>query len=165
MTTKTRRRYTTEFKTAAVARLDEPGETLSSVAPTPLGRNPQGLTGIDQVGVLEHRPVGLEDPHVSVGVAVELAGDLRQGVAASYRVEAGFPLSLPAFRVLGRRGGGDQDRVIDIADALDVAHGQDDLLLLLLAGRLAPDRDRVVLDAHVVGVAVVAEFGDFLLQG
>src|SRR3712207_7333708 len=50
------------------------------------------------------------------------------------------------------------DRIIDIADALDVAHGQDDLLLLLLAGRLAPDRDRVVLDAHVVGVAVVAEF-------
>ena len=28
----TRRRYTSEFKTAAVARLDEPGETLSSVA-------------------------------------------------------------------------------------------------------------------------------------
>jgi len=32
MTTKTRRRYTAEFKAAAVARLDEPGETLSSVA-------------------------------------------------------------------------------------------------------------------------------------
>src|SRR3954462_13917507 len=59
--------------------------------PPPLGRNPQGLTGIDQVGVLEHRPVGLEDPHVGVGVAVELAGDLRQGVAAPHRVEAEFP--------------------------------------------------------------------------
>src|SRR5688500_13912306 len=32
MTKKTRRRYTAEFKTAAVARLDEPGETFSSVA-------------------------------------------------------------------------------------------------------------------------------------
>ncbi len=32
MTKKTRRRYTAEFKAAAVARLDEPGETLSSVA-------------------------------------------------------------------------------------------------------------------------------------
>ena len=32
MTKKTRRRYTAEFKVAAVARLDEPGETLSSVA-------------------------------------------------------------------------------------------------------------------------------------
>jgi transposase len=32
MTKKTRRRYTTEFKAAAVARLDEPGQTLSSVA-------------------------------------------------------------------------------------------------------------------------------------
>jgi len=32
MTKKMRRRYTAEFKTAAVARLDEPGETLSSVA-------------------------------------------------------------------------------------------------------------------------------------
>jgi transposase len=32
MTTKTRKRYTAEFKAAAVARLDEPGETLSSVA-------------------------------------------------------------------------------------------------------------------------------------
>jgi len=28
MTKKTRRRYTAEFKAAAVARLDEPGETL-----------------------------------------------------------------------------------------------------------------------------------------
>ena len=33
MTKKTRRRYTAEFKAAAVARLDETGETLSSVAP------------------------------------------------------------------------------------------------------------------------------------
>jgi transposase len=32
MTKKTRRRYTAEFKAAAVARLEEPGETLSSVA-------------------------------------------------------------------------------------------------------------------------------------
>src|SRR5919107_1725444 len=32
MTKKTRRRYTAEFKAAAVARLDEPGQTLSSVA-------------------------------------------------------------------------------------------------------------------------------------
>src|SRR3954453_9232459 len=32
MTKKTHRRYTAEFKAAAVARLDEPGETLSSVA-------------------------------------------------------------------------------------------------------------------------------------
>src|SRR3954463_9640229 len=32
MTKKTRRRYTAEFKAAAVARLDETGETLSSVA-------------------------------------------------------------------------------------------------------------------------------------
>ena len=32
MTKKTRRRYTAEFKAAAVTRLDEPGETLSSVA-------------------------------------------------------------------------------------------------------------------------------------
>ena len=32
MTRKTRRRYTAAFKAAAVARLDEPGETLSSVA-------------------------------------------------------------------------------------------------------------------------------------
>ena len=32
MTKKTRRRYTADFKAAAVARLDEPGETLSSVA-------------------------------------------------------------------------------------------------------------------------------------
>lgn len=32
MTKKTRRRYTMEFKAAAVARLDEAGETLSSVA-------------------------------------------------------------------------------------------------------------------------------------
>jgi transposase len=32
MTKKTRRRYTAEFKAAAVARLDSPGETLSSVA-------------------------------------------------------------------------------------------------------------------------------------
>jgi transposase len=32
MTKKTRRRYTAEFKAAAVARLDEPGETLSRVA-------------------------------------------------------------------------------------------------------------------------------------
>ena len=32
MTKKTRRRYTAEFKAAAIARLDEPGETLSSVA-------------------------------------------------------------------------------------------------------------------------------------
>jgi transposase-like protein len=32
MTKKTRRRYTAEFKAAAVARLDEPGEMLSSVA-------------------------------------------------------------------------------------------------------------------------------------
>jgi hypothetical protein len=32
MTKKTRRRYTAEFKAAAVARLDEPGETLSGVA-------------------------------------------------------------------------------------------------------------------------------------
>src|SRR3954468_4334577 len=34
MTKKTRRRYTAEFKAAAVARLDETGETLSSVAQT-----------------------------------------------------------------------------------------------------------------------------------
>ena len=32
MTKKTRRRYTAEFKAAAIVRLDEPGETLSSVA-------------------------------------------------------------------------------------------------------------------------------------
>ena len=32
MTKKTRRRHTAEFKAAAVARLDEPGETLSGVA-------------------------------------------------------------------------------------------------------------------------------------
>src|SRR4051812_43229068 len=32
MTKKTRRRYTVEFKAVAVARLDETGETLSSVA-------------------------------------------------------------------------------------------------------------------------------------
>ena len=32
MTKKARRRYTAEFKAAAVARLDETGETLSSVA-------------------------------------------------------------------------------------------------------------------------------------
>src|SRR5690349_10353664 len=32
MTKKTRRRYTAESKAAEVARLDEPGETLSSVA-------------------------------------------------------------------------------------------------------------------------------------
>ena len=32
MTKKTRRRYTAEFKAGAVARLDEPGEALSSVA-------------------------------------------------------------------------------------------------------------------------------------
>jgi hypothetical protein len=32
MTKKTRRRYTAEFKTAAVARLNESGETFSSVA-------------------------------------------------------------------------------------------------------------------------------------
>jgi transposase-like protein len=32
MAKKTRRRYTAEFKAAAVARLEEPGETLSSVA-------------------------------------------------------------------------------------------------------------------------------------
>jgi transposase len=32
MTKKTRRRYTAEFKAAAVTRLDEPGETLSGVA-------------------------------------------------------------------------------------------------------------------------------------
>ena len=32
MTKRTRRRYTAEFKGAAVARLDETGETLSSVA-------------------------------------------------------------------------------------------------------------------------------------
>jgi hypothetical protein len=32
MTKKTRRRYTAEFNAAAVARLDETGETLSSVA-------------------------------------------------------------------------------------------------------------------------------------
>jgi len=32
MTKKTRRRYTAEFKAAAVAQLDETGETLSSVA-------------------------------------------------------------------------------------------------------------------------------------
>ncbi len=32
MTKKTRRRYTAEFKAAAIARLEEPGETLSSVA-------------------------------------------------------------------------------------------------------------------------------------
>jgi transposase-like protein len=31
MTKKTRRRYTAAFKAAAVARLDEPGESLSSV--------------------------------------------------------------------------------------------------------------------------------------
>ena len=32
MMRQTRRRYTSEFKTAAIARLDEPGETLSRVA-------------------------------------------------------------------------------------------------------------------------------------
>ncbi len=32
MTKKTRRRYSAEFKAAAVARLEEPGETLSSVS-------------------------------------------------------------------------------------------------------------------------------------
>ena len=32
MTKKTRRRYTAEFKAAAITRLDEPGETLSGVA-------------------------------------------------------------------------------------------------------------------------------------
>src|SRR5919112_4015764 len=32
MTKKTRKRYTAEFKAAALARLEEPGETLSSVA-------------------------------------------------------------------------------------------------------------------------------------
>jgi hypothetical protein len=34
MTKRTRRRYTVEFKAAAVARLDETGETLSSVGST-----------------------------------------------------------------------------------------------------------------------------------
>src|SRR3954470_11341452 len=42
MTKKTRRRYTAEFKAAAVARLDETGETLSSVAQALGVAAPQG---------------------------------------------------------------------------------------------------------------------------
>ena len=38
MTKKTRRRYTAEFKAAAVARLDEPGETLSQLTVSGLPR-------------------------------------------------------------------------------------------------------------------------------
>jgi hypothetical protein len=40
MTKKTRRRYTAEFKAATVARLDETGETLSSVAQALGGKPP-----------------------------------------------------------------------------------------------------------------------------
>ena len=51
------------------------------------------LTGINPVRVLQHRVVGGEDRHIGVGIAVDLAGDLGQGVAGLDGVEAGFDLA------------------------------------------------------------------------
>ena len=44
-------------------------------------RNAQRLTWIDFVPVLQHGLVGFEDGAVATRVAIELLGDLRQGVA------------------------------------------------------------------------------------
>ena len=77
---------------------------LRDVAPL---RNAEHLTGINPVGVLQHRLVGGEDRHVGVGIAVDLASDLGQAVAGLDGVEAGLRLKRVA---LGQVGGcGDSD--------------------------------------------------------
>src|SRR6185436_11613256 len=101
------------------------------------------LARIDLVRVLEHGAVGFEDLVVLVGVAVELLGDLGQGVARLDLVEGG----------LGRLLGG-LHLIVDAADPLDVSDQQGDLLPDLLAGRAAREGDLVVVDpdAQVVDV-------------
>ena len=81
---------------------------LRDVAPF---RNAEHLTGINPVGVLQHRLVGGEDRHVGVGITVDLARDLRQAVAGLDCVEAGLRLNRVAAGQVGGCGDSDLNRV------------------------------------------------------
>ena len=89
-------------------------------------RDAQHLPGIDLVGVVEHRLVGLEDRHVLVGVAVVGLGDFREVVAAHHGVEHRLGLA-----------GIDRHAVVHLHHARDVAAAQHDLLARGLVGRRA----------------------------
>jgi hypothetical protein len=81
---------------------------LRDVAPF---RNAEHLTGINPVGVLQHRLVGGEDCHVGVGITVDLARDLGQAVAGLDCVEAGLRLNRVALGQVGGCGDSDLNRV------------------------------------------------------
>jgi hypothetical protein len=74
------------IKRADIPERNSRSSALRHVAP--LG-NAKHLTGVDTIWIAEHGLIGVEDGHVSVGMAVDLAHDLGQAVAGLDRVEAG----------------------------------------------------------------------------
>jgi hypothetical protein len=81
---------------------------LRDVAPF---RNAKHLTGVDTIWIAEHGLIGVEDGHVSVGMAVDLARDLGQAVAGLDCVEAGLRLNRVAAGQVGGCGDSDLNRV------------------------------------------------------
>src|SRR4051812_5325489 len=132
---------------------DEPRWPLSCLGAC-LGRDAQHPAGLDQVGVLDRRRVGLDDLGVLGAVAVELLGDLPQGVALLDRVHLGLGPGLLHLQPAG----------VDLRHAYGVADRERDFLGFLLAQGLARDLHLVALYVDVEVSSIEAVALDLLLE-